>query len=592
MKSIKKIGAIIFILSQIISLFAEEVLNNLNTNWSIVVPGKVVTEPAITNYGFSIITDSKLLSTYSNSGILLWEKAVNRYRDASIYTIDNDFILLVTDKNSKLTLLNPSGVELWSKEIDSPLLSKPLCGWDGRIFLSTKDFIECIGISGLLKWHLDISDLSTIPFQTLPDGSFVVFFETLENGKTKGLRISPFGEVLEEITFAGQVVSAQTHNQGIALTFTDCTAGLFTLEENQSKNKWVLQNNGAKGSGTLLPSKSKFLLCDDNLDSEFIYLQAFSNSLNLYKINPEDGQVIRSFSINNIDSINLEKTIYNKAGIFICDNSQGYFFNDSGLELWSAQLPQNKGKNEWNYIIYTHDNHLIICNTNWTLNSYRVSQATKNISDLPKPKNYKNWYTINTADFDYIFQNSIDADVVSEKRVSIINKGNYGKDEINYISELLSACEVYKNNLSAGTKTNRQGPSIFDLDSIGTERLVTQLTMYSTDTFCSYEAYYLQAITNKTILNTLLQGISNFGYDPTGTVLNALEVLAKKTSYKEELIISRICDATYSVCKFMGRPAFNSKGKVILQNFLFPSYSANTRTYARETMKKISALDL
>ena len=158
MKSIKKIEAIIFILSQIISLFAEEVLNNLNTNWSIVVPGKVVTEPAITNYGFSIITDSKLLSTYSNSGILLWEKAVNRYRDASIYTIDNDFILLVTDKNSKLTLLNPSGVELWSKEIDSPVLSKPLCGWDGRIFLSTKDFIECIGISGLLKWHLDITD--------------------------------------------------------------------------------------------------------------------------------------------------------------------------------------------------------------------------------------------------------------------------------------------------------------------------------------------------------------------------------------------------------------------------------------------------
>ena len=101
MKLIKKIAAIIFILSQIISLFAEEVLNNLNTNWSIVVPGKVVTEPAITNYGFSIITDSKLLSTYSNSGILLWEKAVNRYRDASIYTIDNDFILLVTDKNSK-----------------------------------------------------------------------------------------------------------------------------------------------------------------------------------------------------------------------------------------------------------------------------------------------------------------------------------------------------------------------------------------------------------------------------------------------------------------------------------------------------------
>lgn len=592
MKNYRKILTAFILSFQFLSLKAAETLNNLNTNWSIVMPGKVMVEPAVTSYGFSVITDSKLLSTYSSNGILLWETTVPRYRDAKIYVLADDFILLSTEKNSKLTLLNPSGVELWNKELDFQVTSNPLSGRDGRFFVCGNDEIECLGITGITKWKLNTENLSQVPVQSLPDGSIVAFLSKTQDGKTKGIRISPFGEIMEEILFSGQVVSASTHTEGIALTFTDGSAGYFTLEENQSRNKWVLQNNGAGGNGTIQPGKCQFLILDDSSVPYIFYMQAFTRSVNIYKVNPKDGQVISSFRIDNIDTSNISQLYYTKSGIFICDSKTGWFYNDSGIELWSAVLPDKKGKTEWNYLIYTFDNHFIICNTNWTLNCYRVSQATKNRTVTKQNLNYSNWYKIDTTDFEYIFREKIEGDVVSPQRLSELKKGNYEKEEIVYISQLLSACQVLRTVLSSNNKTNWDGLSIFDKDSIGTEQLLNQLHLYSTDTFNSYEAFFLQKITNKSLLITLLKGIAENGYDPDGSVLSALQILAKKTSYKDELILTNICDAVYSVCNFMGRPAYNSKGKEILQNFLFPNFNSTTRTYARETLKKISALDL
>lgn len=588
----KKVLSAITLTLQIFILSGAEVLNNLNTNWSIVIPGKVVTEPAVTSYGFAVITDAKLLSAYSNSGRLLWEKTVGRYRDSKIFLMSDDFILLSTEKNSKISLLNPSGIVLWDKDLKFSMTSAPLNGWDGRFFIHGNNEIECIGITGLTKWKLNTEELSELPLQTLPDGSIVAFLSKPEEGKTKGIRISPFGEILEEIIFAGQVQTAGTHSLGITLTFTDGSAGFFSLEDNLSKNKWVLQNNGASGSGALLPAASRFLICTDTSKNELIYLQAFTGSVNVYKIKPENGQVLSSFTIKNIDSQNLLKTFYNKSGVFLCDQKYACFYGDTGLELWSAHLPPQKAKTEWNYLIYTQDSHFIICNTNWTLNAYRVSQATRKTGIQKQTNSYNSWYTIDTSDFEYIFRNKIESELVSDIRSAALIKGNYGKEEINYVSELLSACEVYKNELNSSAKTNRQGPSLFEIDSIGTEHILHQLTLYSSSTFTNYEAIFLQKITNKTLLISLLRSVCSFGYDPNGSVLASLEIVSKKINYKDEAIINCICDSVYSVCKFMGRPAFNSKGKEILQNFLFPNYSASTRDYARETLKKISALDL
>lgn len=571
-----------------IFLFSQELLTNQNTTWTFVLPGKVISEPAITSYGFSLVTDAKQISTYSNSGKLLWEKTLKNYRDSKIFVFPGDFIFLISENNKKITLLNPSGYELWSKNLDFSVISNPHCGFDGRFFLKGENQIECFGISGLSKWKLKTENFSNINLQELPDGSLIAFLEKLEDGKTKGIRISPFGKILEEITFSGQIISSTSSENGIFLTFIDGSAGYFSLEENFSKNKWVLQTEKPTTSSQI--KNAKFVVCKETQNT--FYILPYENEVVFFRISSDDGKIKNSFIIKNLKGFEIQKIVYNESGIFICDNSKGFFYNENGNEIWSGQFQKKSKKNNWNYIIFTNENYLTFCYTNWTVNSYRIFQNLAKSTQNQKQKNYNSYYTINTSDFEYIFNTKIEADFATEERIKKLQNGNYDTNEIEYVSELMSACEVLKSQLNFSPTTNKNGKSIFELDMIGTAFLLKELSLFSTDTFSSYISQFLLKIQNKSALSEILRGIETFGYDSDGKILTSLEQLAKKTSSKDEIIINDICNAVFSICRFMGRPAFNSKGKEILQNFLFPNYSANTRNYARETLKKITELEL
>ena len=82
------------------------------------------------------------------------------------------------------------------------------------------------------------------------------------------------------------------------------------------------------------------------------------------------------------------------------------------------------------------------------------------------------------------------------------------------------------------------------------------------------------------------------GYDPDGKLIGALEQNAERAGNKDSAYINTICDAVYSVCLFMGRPAYNKKGKEIIKKFMGAGYTSNVRNYARDTLKKIISLEL
>ena len=82
------------------------------------------------------------------------------------------------------------------------------------------------------------------------------------------------------------------------------------------------------------------------------------------------------------------------------------------------------------------------------------------------------------------------------------------------------------------------------------------------------------------------------GYDPDGKLLSAIEKNAELAGTKDSVYCNIICDAVYSICLFMGRPAYNKQGKDIIKRFMGNNYSSNTRLYARDTLKKIISLEL
>ena len=220
-----------------------EKLTNLNTSWTTVLTGTPVSAPVSTSYGFCVATDAKSVSAFSQEGTLIWEKTIKKSKNISITCLYDDFLLISDFQNQTITLLNPTGLQIWSLSVENSFW-QVLSGKDGRFFIIQKDNINCYGINGIQKWNIKTEHSvkqSLLP-KTLPDGSFVVFLEEVD-GKTKGIRLSPYGTKIEEITFAGNISKTFSGEYGIFLLFNDNTTGLFSLENGFAKNKWAVKTD-------------------------------------------------------------------------------------------------------------------------------------------------------------------------------------------------------------------------------------------------------------------------------------------------------------------------------------------------------------
>ena len=94
------------------------------------------------------------------------------------------------------------------------------------------------------------------------------------------------------------------------------------------------------------------------------------------------------------------------------------------------------------------------------------------------------------------------------------------------------------------------------------------------------------------LLLMLVSSIEYCAFDPNQSLINSLEKLLKTTSSKNSTLLIEICDSTYKICQFMGRPALYSHGMKMITQLLFPQYDSTVQNHARETLKKITQLKI
>lgn len=82
------------------------------------------------------------------------------------------------------------------------------------------------------------------------------------------------------------------------------------------------------------------------------------------------------------------------------------------------------------------------------------------------------------------------------------------------------------------------------------------------------------------------------GYDKSGEILSAFIAISGRLTKKDSAAAKLLCDSTYKIVAFMGRPALYRQGKQILSQLMFPQYPKETRDYARQTLEKIISLEL
>ena len=562
---------------------AQEVLANYNASWTSVLPGNVICEPAVTSYGFCIATDARNIMGYSSTGSLLWEKKIGRIRNLSLTCLPGDFILFHDKSSNILKLYNPSGSELWSKALTFKTLNGVFAGRDGRFFLYGETNIECLGINGKTKWTLETPLQKKLPVQELPDGSIVVFLDDIE-GKTKGLRISPFGEMLEDITFAGSITSTLTCSHGILLTFSDGSAGLFSLKNGLSESLWVASvKNG----------KPVFLTSSDR--QNFVLLSCAKSEITIYKINNKDGSVISSKTIRTIDGTSLLKAELSASGILLADRENLVLLNDDIQELWSAKMPEAVKNNSISHISFLNDDYLVFLSKNWSMYAYHTIQSTKSSKNYDTVLNniqsdYSSFVKLDLNEFKYFTQSGFYAALKNPERENLIKQGNTGIKEQELLSQNLSIARLYTLDTTSSDFGIHIENSVFNTDSAGFEAILTQLALFCTVQSQEACAGIISKSTSRAYCRAILSNLT--GYDPDEKILNAIQRNILKAGNKDTAYFNAVCDAVYSICFFMGRPAYNSKGKEILKTFMGTGYPSTTRTHARNTLKKIIALEL
>ena len=176
-------------------------LDELDRSAVFVTGGYPTDVPHKTSYGFICVQDSKFISCTSKSGQNLW--LTNLKDKIKFYTVTkNDFTYVITQKN-QLSLLNPSGLTLWTSNLDFIPTGAPLQGFEDRVYITGENTVACWSIGSEKKWKISTEKQGILKPRVLNDASLLVFMAETVGAKTKALRISPYGAVIEEIVFQG-----------------------------------------------------------------------------------------------------------------------------------------------------------------------------------------------------------------------------------------------------------------------------------------------------------------------------------------------------------------------------------------------------
>jgi hypothetical protein len=126
------------------------------------------------------------------------------------------------------------------------------------------------------------------------------------------------------------------------------------------------------------------------------------------------------------------------------------------------------------------------------------------------------------------------------------------------------------------------------------DRAETVMLAASTGTsdYGSFIAEMLHKETDPTLLMAAIKAAEKQGFDYDGQMLSMLEeIVIKKGRLNMQLMIP-VCDAVFSICRKMGKPAIFNKGKAILSRLNTSQFTSPVRDYSKQTLEKLIALQI
>lgn len=564
--------------------------NAIEPNWQLVVGGAPVGNPLITEYGFAVPLEGRTMAAVSESGNLMWFAGLPGARIAPHSSTGTDDFLITVSGGNSVSLINPSGLTLWSARVPAEVITTPIQGRDGRIYVQCPQEVACLGINGVLKWSTPAGESAGIPLIELEDGSVLHIQKKTLQGCSTALRYSPFGLILEEITFSGRVVSGVGTKYGAILLFADGSVGCVTSTKNEIQDRWVLPAGTINGSAA-----TRIYL--DGFHSICAMVTPSSGQTTITYFNLENGEISLSTSAP-VDANKIAFGTLDKNTLVLCDATKAVGISLDGTILWESNLP---GTLTWTHILYLPQGYLVMLEQgSWVISAYRVTQ---HIGLDPTPKTPNRSLAFPTfvqessqraglpQDTSFLFGRLISPEYMNEIYSGLAG-GEYNDKEGQWLALLNLEMSRLFSRYTVQT-VNPSEASFFEENMEYYEEIVQLMSSFESGCFNKDLARIIRTENDPAILSIALKGAANIAYDPTFELLESIEGLLKKYNLiSNPRITTLMCDATYEICRFMGKPALFTKGRYILSYLLNQKLDSQTKVYATATMRKIIALEM
>ena len=570
-RALKKIGELFALLLIGAASSAAEQMRTLDTaDWTVVLSGHALCPPEASSYGFAVLTDGRMISACTHTGKKLWEQSVKGKPEPYLTLFAEDFLLVVSGK-SALSLVNPSGLVLWTRDAGFAITEKPCIGHDGRIFVRGKRNAACYGINGIQKWTLPLSEQGAIPLTLLNDGSLLAFLEDVtSDGKAQALWISPYGEILAALTFSSAVTAAKSVSEGAVLVFAGGGLALCAAENGHSIIKWSIPADDERFSGADAEKGAEIFALEDKSAAAILFLDGLSRVI---VFDTRTGAVLSAFDTDiEASTLTCVKAANGGEALFAADTKNARLFDRNGTVLWSAALPPQSKKSGWDFVAYDAG-YFILCRKSWTLTGYKTFQKEERtfVDAVSGGKTQCKGAVLYAAGLGesllFDLMDSLGEEYTGRTRRAWLLKGGYGKEEAAVERALFSACAAYLQNAAETSRTRKK--TVFDKDAAGFDAVIAQLPLMGTTSFSPLIAQLLKRDTANVHINALLQAAA----------------LSSRS-------LSAAADCIYEICRFMGRSALLGRGLVMLQAMMAPPYDASVRAYARKTAAKLAELKL
>jgi hypothetical protein len=532
-------------------------LSNSEPLWRQALGGSVLSMPSVQAQSVVVALDGGNIKAYSVSGAPIWNYSA-RGRISPYVTRSPEGTSYFSRTTGILIAVNRSGRELWRRNEESPLSSRVITGWDGRLFAPAGKNIYCYTASGNLLWSRKFETaISVAP--VIDRGGGIIF--ALENNEV--YRIDPFGNSHIWMLSKKPAILVSLDQYRIMTIYTDGSMEIIGAAED-----WYMSSQN-EIQFSLLPKFPAGALAAAYINGNIAAVLNDGRisfvSINERKILWEGDSHIRESLLKSGKTETEAEIIFDERGIYVLSKNGATSFSHDGKRLWLINLQDSAS------IPAIDENGLLYSGgKDWILYAYKTENRP-----LPARNSF----------------------------YGIFPEGSYkmGSPQAVYMPAIpLSEYEIKRtlDQISSAVKLGRVGPN----EGAWTTFLLTVSANQEHIQYRTAALHLLGKIGSRDTISWLVNifnrdnepvikaaaasAIGAIGTDPDGLAIQAFLYSVTQSSIKDEQVLSAITSATGSLCRFSGPPLSQTGIKIL--NLLCENNQPSV--IRRQALKELASL--